>query len=89
MVQCYSQLQGVLISKILDEFNAMPKRTATLNGKVILPEEMIEALRYIEKNTDANKSLILEQALEKFGIIQKAKSLKKELESMADPQTKV
>jgi len=75
------------MNKTLNEFNSMKKKTAALSGKVILPKEMIEALQFIEKNTDASKSLIIEQALTKFGVLQKAKMLKKELDLMAEAQT--
>lgn len=67
------------MSKTLKEFNAMTKKKSPLNGKIILPEEMVEALRFVTENTEADRSLIIEQALLKFGIVQKAKSLRKEL----------
>jgi len=75
------------MSKTLREFNALPKKTATLTGKIVLPEDMVGALRYIEANTEANKSLIIQEALAKYGIVQKAKTLKEELGSKK--QTKV
>lgn len=51
-----------------------------INAKIILDQETIDALNYIEKNSKANISVLIEQGLVKLGVIKIAEKLKSELE---------
>jgi len=68
-----------MATSTLKAFNSLSKKQIALKGKIILPQEMVEAISFIETNTEASLSAIIEQALIKYGIVKKAAEVKKEI----------
>jgi len=56
---------------------SMKKRSV---GKVMLSEDIAEALEYIEKRAEVKKAVLIEDALKRYNVKKIAADLKKEIE---------
>ena len=69
------------MESVLDDLNMLNTRMEYVKGRIKLPKKVIDALNYIDEHTEASKSNVIEEALNKFNIVKKADALKKELNS--------
>lgn len=76
----------IMKTSTLKAFNSLSSKQVALKGKITLPQEIVEAISFIETNTEATVSVIIEQALKKYGIVKKAAEVKKEILSQNNEQ---
>lgn len=71
---------------VQDRLNAISDKKVPIKNRINVSSEIAEAVKYIEDNSDASVSNLVEEGLKKLNVVGIAKQLKKELESQVAQQ---
>jgi len=69
------------MAKAREYLKSLVKETKTINKKIVIASDIVDALDYLEKNSNASIAIIIEEALKKMNVIKLAKELEMEIEN--------